>query len=71
MKHVCVKLPWIVMKNITGMPESDIPKASELVREMGNFVGKPYDPALMARAATAQRQMVGMIKQVNLKIFEY
>lgn len=69
MKDVCVQLPWIVMRKITGMPKKDIPRASVLVREMGNFVGKPYDPALMRRAIEAQREMCSMIKEVFFPLF--
>lgn len=50
------------MQHITGMPKEDISRASLLIREMGDFVGKPYDEALVIKAAAAQRTMVSIIQ---------
>eukprot|EP01125_Pyxidicula_operculata_P007802 TRINITY_DN2641_c0_g2_i2.p1 TRINITY_DN2641_c0_g2~~TRINITY_DN2641_c0_g2_i2.p1 ORF type:complete len:807 (+),score=100.63 TRINITY_DN2641_c0_g2_i2:2127-4547(+) len=63
MKDVCVQLPWIIMRHITGMPIEDVPRASDLIRDMGDFVGKPFDSTLMKKAAGAQRDMVFLIKK--------
>lgn len=42
------------MQAITAMPKSDIERASQLIRMMGDFVGKPFDPILFTDARNAQ-----------------
>lgn len=42
------------MQQITSFPRKDIPRASELIRMMGDFVGKPFDPVLFSEARSAQ-----------------
>lgn len=63
MSTVCVRLPWIVMRHVCAMPAGDVPRAAELVRAMGKFVGEPFDAASMRRAAAAQRETVAMIQR--------
>jgi len=70
MKEICVKLPWIVISHIGGVPEEDIPRTSILIRTMGHFVGRPFSKPLMEEAAKALVELREIIRRWEQRYLE-
>lgn len=54
-------LPWMIMQRIAGIPMADVPRAAELIRALGDFVGRPVTPQLLQDAMVAQRGLLELI----------
>ena len=51
------------MQYVTGMPEEDVPRAAELVRTMGAFVGSPFDVQKSKDCIAAQQEFSIMVRR--------
>lgn len=62
MEQVCHKLPWLVMQRIAGIPMRDVDRVGDLIRELGDFVGRPQTKESLERALRAHVALLGIMK---------